>query len=273
MGIEETFRAARTNKQDSNREVIGKETSTQFLYNFGGLNEYRLENDNVVYCSGDLPKESLQIRRRAKRCCVVIRTIQQAKFTLHIDGADNFIYLGTGRKFHGRVFIEGERNLFFFGDQSTSEFSSHFIGGSDKSIIFGSDCMVSSGVAVRNHDGHAIVDLDMRAVIDPPGSVLVHPHVWLDDNVNVMKGAVIGAGTIVTANATVISAIPARSVAIGCPAQPVESTKGKVSWTRSPLPSVQDIKDAAALAGGEGSKGTMLNQIFRRQADAFDDGA
>lgn len=273
MSVEEIFRAARANKQDRNREVLGKESGARFLYNLGGLNEYRLENDNVVYCTGDLPKEALHFRRRAKGCCAVIRSIHRAKFNLHIDGTDNLIYLGTSQKFNGRVVIEGERNLFLFGDQSTSEQSAHFIGGSDKSVIFGTDCMVSSSVAVHNHDGHAVIDLDTRAVMNQPASVLVHPHVWLADGATVMKGVTIEAGAIVTANATVISDVPARSMVMGCPAQLIESSKGKVSWTRNPQPSEQDIKDAAALAGGEGLKGTMLDQFFRRQAAGFDDGA
>lgn len=55
------------------------------------------------------------------------------------------------------------------------------------------------------------------------GSVKIEDHVWLPWRVFIMPGVIIGRRSIIGANSTVTTSIPAHSMAVGCPAKIVKS--------------------------------------------------
>ena len=269
MTASEVMKMARANKNDPNRAVIGPEgDSYNFAYRLENLTETRI-GENTIYSADPLPKDCV-IFGKARRCTVIIGHMKSGLFKIYVNGTDNVVYLGSTKKFQGKIAIEGERNLFFFGDQSTCNFAGFLVAGQDRSVIFGTDCMLSFQISIRNTDSHAIVSLESNSVTNPPESVLIHHHVWVGEGAKVLKGVTIEPGAIVAANATVVANVPARSVAVGLPAKIIEASKGKVSWTRNSNPTVQDIKDVADAVRTRGAMKSLIDTLTFKRRPSLD---
>ncbi len=268
LSVAAAFQAARTNKADPHRSAIGKEGKNgDFLYNFDRLFETRF-GENLVYAPQAVAEDAVKFTKRSKNNRVVLRSIGSGVQKIVVDGTDNFIYLGASKKFQATVVVEGKRNLFFFADSATCNFAAFLVSGEDKSMIFGTDCMVSFRITARTTDSHAMIDLDTKLVTNPPESVLVHPHVWVGEGAKILKGATIGAGSIVAMNATVARGeIPPRSIAVGLPAKVIEKSKGKISWTRTQTPDEEEIDEMIELVRDRTPRETMLNKLLGRKPD------
>lgn len=57
-----------------------------------------------------------------------------------------------------------------------------------KGICVGNDCMFSKGIYILNSDMHAILD-EKGKLINPSEDVYVGNHVWIAQNVEILKGA------------------------------------------------------------------------------------
>lgn len=88
-----------------------------------------------------------------------------------------------------------------------------------ESIEIGNHCLIGDMVTIIDSDFHGIAP-DKRqseTVLSQP--VKIEDHVWLGSRVIVQKGVTIGANSIVTPNAVVVSSIPPNTIAGGVPAR------------------------------------------------------
>ena len=94
-----------------------------------------------------------------------------------------------------------------------------------QSVRIEQGALLARNVYIADH-GHAFHDPDEAihrqglASIEP---VRIGPRSWLGQNVVVLPGTDIGAGSIIGANSVVRGVIPPRSVAVGAPAKVVRS--------------------------------------------------
>lgn len=88
-------------------------------------------------------------------------------------------------------------------------------------IEIGELCMFSYGIVLRNHDSHRILNPETKEVLNPPKDIILGKHVWIAQNVTILKGcqigdnSVIGFGSIVTkgcAPGSIMTGVPARVV-------------------------------------------------------------
>jgi acetyltransferase-like isoleucine patch superfamily enzyme len=166
---------------------------------------------------------------------------------ISVQGSDNAVIM-CGGAWHSNfsVHVSGHGSLCFIGRGATFVNATMFVTGDGVSVVFGEDCMVSHGVMVRTYDQHAMIDLLSGAWVNEPKSVLIGPHVWLGQEVLVLKGATIGAGSIIGARSTVTGDIEARTLAIGAPARAVRSG---ISWIRGAVPADAAVAAMRALLG------------------------
>ncbi len=185
-----------------------------------------------------LPKQDLKISKQ---------------FRINFQGDNNILILGKGTEING--FIEfrshrglaifsdnnkhpgfcncrlvGSDELIFFGYGATSFGVTCVAHEKDSKIIIGDDCMFASNIWIRNSDMHAIFDLSTQNRINFSQNVLIQPHVWLGQDVLLLKNAKIGVGSIIAARAVVTNDIPDFSLAGGVPAKVI---KNNVSWDRN----------------------------------------
>ncbi|WP_051650391.1 Coenzyme F420 hydrogenase/dehydrogenase, beta subunit C-terminal domain [Selenomonas sp. AB3002] len=93
-----------------------------------------------------------------------------------------------------------------------------------KSINIG-DAIIAPNCYIVDSDYHKI--LEDGKVINPPAPVKFEGHVWLGQNVTILKGVTIGRGCCIGAKSLVTKDIPADSLAVGVPAKVVRSN---IEW-------------------------------------------
>lgn len=77
-------------------------------------------------------------------------------------------------------------------------------------------------------DGHDILYNGDR--INPARDITIGEHVWLADNVTILKGVDIGSGSIIGINSTVTKSIDHSCIAAGNPAKKI---KNNINWNTS----------------------------------------
>ncbi len=104
-----------------------------------------------------------------------------------------------------------------------------------QNLIVGKDAMFSFGSWIRTSDVHPIYQIESGERVNKPASILIGDHVWIGQDVKLLKGATIGSGSIVGANAIVTSTVPNNAVVVGNPAKVV---KEGVFWERPSMHAV-----------------------------------
>jgi len=85
-------------------------------------------------------------------------------------------------------------------------------------IEIGEDCLIASGVIIRDHDGHAIGSVSEKPT-QVVKNVTVKDHCWIGHNAIVLKGVTIGEGAVVAAGSVVTRDVRERSLVGGIPAR------------------------------------------------------
>ena len=106
------------------------------------------------------------------------------------------------------------------------------------SVTIGNDVLCGSNVLIIDHahgsysgpDEHTSPDVPPNTrPLSTSRTVEIGDRVWLGDNVSVLPGARIGAGSVIAAHSVVTGDIPANVIALGSPARPIrrweESTR------------------------------------------------
>lgn len=94
-----------------------------------------------------------------------------------------------------------------------------------KRIKIGSSCAISWNVTIIDSDFHPWSINGLSKEISKP--VIIEDHVWIGNNVIVLKGVTIGSGSIVGAGSVVTRNVPKNCLVVGNPAKIV---KCDVSW-------------------------------------------
>jgi acetyltransferase-like isoleucine patch superfamily enzyme len=158
---------------------------------------------------------------------------------------NNHVEIGSTLKMSGcTVTIKGNNNILRIGDNVRLRNTFIEIIGENCSIEIGNDCMVgnrcylsakendihiriaddcgfSRNVKIMTSDGHPIFQNGER--INPARDIVIHEHVWVADNVTILKGVTIGDGCVIGIHSLVTKSVPANSIAVGIPAKVVKS--------------------------------------------------
>lgn len=168
---------------------------------------------------------------------------------IYNHGKNNMVEFGKGcRMYDCKIQIFGDGNRVFIdhdcvckgmdiwisdGSQLNVGHNSHFTGNihlaclEGKNITIGRKCLFSNDITFRSGDSHVITDLaDNR--INYGRDITVGDHVWVGQQVVILKGAHIADDTIVGTRSLVTKGkYPANIVLAGSPAIVV---KEKVTW-------------------------------------------
>jgi hypothetical protein len=129
------------------------------------------------------------------------------------------------------VLLRDESQLLFFGRDVSVVHMRIELSGPGRRLVIGDDAMISSGVWIRNHDMHAIVDFDTMAVTNRPVDTLIERHVWLGSDALLLCAESIGFGSIVAAHSVVKGRTPPLTAVGGVPAKIIRQ---RTTWGRAP---------------------------------------
>ena len=197
LAAQDLWRAARSLAEDPRRGVLGQ---PGFAWMPDLVDAVRRRGSNWVAAPAGV---SVQMEGGARDNLVVVGALDAARLLITVRGSGNVVWIGGSRKFAGRITVAGRDNLFFAGAGVTCN-AGHFVLRSHaRSILIGEDSMLSFDVKVRCSDMHGIFDVATGEQVNPAQSVLIGPHVWLGEEVVVLKGVEVGAGAVVSARALV----------------------------------------------------------------------
>lgn len=161
---------------------------------------------------------------------------------------DVYLKISTSAKIVNCVIsIKGNNNHLTVGDNTTIRNSIIEIRGDNCSITIGEECIIGHGcylsakdectlsimdkcalsrnVKVMTSDGHNIYHNDR--IINTAKDIVLEQHIWVADNVTILKGVTVGRDSVLGINSTVSKDIPANTVAVGSPAK---VTKTNITW-------------------------------------------
>lgn len=180
-----------------------------------------------------------------------VNNIQFKNSKIIFKGENNYVFLdkdaqltNTTVTFHGNnsvLYIKKTRNnkidlkatlynhSFLFFDEGCSFNKSLFVIASEaKDIMIGKDVMFSSGCWIRNSDVHMIYDKQQER-INESKSILIGDHVWVGQDVSILKGTCIGSGAILGLESIVAKRVKSNSINVG---NPLKQIKENVFWDR-----------------------------------------
>lgn len=134
--------------------------------------------------------------------------------------------IGAGVKISGLVDVNSGAHL-RIGEGSTFERVHIICSGAP--IEIGEDCMFAAGVELRTTDSHPIFDIASGQRINADKPIKIGDHVWSGKQVGIMKGARVGAGSIIALGSIVTGAVRECSLIGGVPARVLRSG---VTWSR-----------------------------------------
>jgi len=152
--------------------------------------------------------------------------------SLRIDIADSRVIIGRDCRL-SCVEIYARGSEIHIGDGTGFTWNAQLLSHEPAHIRIGKDCLIASNVLISTSDMHSIVDVGTGARINPPQPIDIGDHVWLGQNVFVLKGVAIGNGSIVGAASMVTRDVPERSLAAG---SPVRIMRSDVTWRHDLIP-------------------------------------
>ena len=207
-----------------------------------------------VFSNSCLWKIYLLIRGLRKRGSLKITNNGMIRIKKTIRGNDNQLIVGKGTILNGTVihmignnnkivfgsnvnigkecsfWTEGNNITITIGNDTTFNSKVHVNAQENNtSITIGNDCMFSNSIIIRTSDSHPIYDITSGERINSAKNVLIEDHVWIAPNSKVMKGVVIGSGSIIGSDTMVTKDVPSNTLAVGHPAKVVK--KG-IKWTK-----------------------------------------
>lgn len=151
------------------------------------------------------------------------------------------------------VFLRSSRQTLLWGAGATAVEAFIEVAGNERSVYVGDDCMLSSGIGIRNYDMHTIFSLDDDSIINgEPDDISIEQHVWIGQDALLLSPKTIGYGSIVGAKSFVNAAMPSTSIVAGSPAKVVRTG---ASWCRSVTGIAPQTKERLARLRSRSSPG------------------
>lgn len=197
------------------------------------LNIYIFNNFSVRATGGG--RNTIQVKRGGifMSCKITISGINNTlivadgginrvkKLRIFIKGNNNIIKIGSNNSICDMtVFVEDDNNTLTIGNNN------RFAGDIELALMEGTqisiadNCLFSSNIKIRTGDSHSLLDNYSRNRINKSKSISINNHVWLGQNVSVLKGvtlfenSVVGMGSLVTKTIDkgncVIAGVPAK---------------------------------------------------------------
>lgn len=153
---------------------------------------------------------------------------------IRLDGHDNLIEIGDNVRFSsGKIYLRATRGQHIrLGAETTVE-GAYLLVDEASSIDIGRDCMLSTDIIIRTGDKHSIIDQVTGERLNRSRDVRIGDRVWIGRDVQVLKGAVLQAETVVATRSLVSRAFAEGNCVVG--GVPAVMIKRGICWDRRML--------------------------------------
>ena len=173
-----------------------------------------------------LQKIRNKIRIKGRVSLDIAKSAKIAGCDISIRGENNRLEVEEGATLRkSQIEILGNNCSISIGKNCIIGHGCYISAKEGKKVVIKADCMLSRNVKLMTSDGHPI--FQNERVINKGADIVIEEHVWLADNVTVLKGVNIGKNSVAGINSTVTKDIEKGSIVAGNPAKVV---KTDVTW-------------------------------------------
>lgn len=192
------------------------------------IKNYDDENGNSIVVGHGVVYKSSTIVFNEKNSSISIgdRCILNCHIIL---GNNSHISIGEDSIINGRISI-GAWSSVVIGRELNVTSNLTIRAVENTRILIGDNCLFASNIIIRSNDGHPIYDTKTHKRLNLSKGIIIGKHVWLADEVAVLKGVKIGDGSIIAMRSVVTKNIPEKCIAAGIPAKVIK--KG-CTWEHS----------------------------------------
>ncbi len=155
---------------------------------------------------------------------------------IYIKGNNNEIELGSNCNLKEiNIICRNDNNKIKIGNNVST--AGKFWGFVDLHVMdeteisIGNECMISGNIIIRSDDGHPIYN-DNNTIINKSANIIIGNHVWIAQDVKILKGVKIADNSIIGIGSVVTKSFDKKScVLAGNPAKPI-SKYDNFRWTR-----------------------------------------
>lgn len=179
-------------------------------------------------------------------------------------GSNSIIYIKKTKNNRINIIVDIYNDSIFFMDKDCSiNTNIRIVVSEHKNLIIGKDCMFSHGCWIRNSDGHLIYDIQTNSRANISRDIIIGDHVWIGQDVNIMKSPFIGSGSILGIGSTIKSRIPSNSISSG---NPSAIQREGIFWDRSSAQPFTDLQTENSLTYQKNSQDFIFssedNSVF-----------
>lgn len=174
-------------------------------YNHIPLNNFiHIGNRNSFMCYGILKKTKIRIKGNGNK--IIIGELSRViNSNIEINGNDNTIIIGDRSLIvDGEFFIEDDLGTIEIGKDTNICGKTHLACIEGRNINIGNDCLFSANITFRTGDSHSIINCETKQRINQSKNISIGNHVWIGNQVTILKGVnildhtIIGTGSLVT---------------------------------------------------------------------------
>lgn len=184
-----------------------------------------------------LPKGSIQIDGEIRSGMIQFGFGGSPDLLKYESNKNVFIVQNGGKVvFKGRAHFSAHANILALG--ATLEFGENFrsnVGcrfSAAAGITFGNNCLLGGSCVVRDSDGHHLYDCDENNQIIAERAnkapIVIGDHVWMGNNVSVLKGVCIESNNMISYGSLITKSIPGSYQILG--GVPAKVIKKNTIW-------------------------------------------
>ena len=162
-----------------------------------------------------------KIKLKGSSSIEISKSAKMVGCNIFIRGKDNSLRIGSDTQLRNiSIEIIGDGCSVEIGNDCMVGDGCYLAVKEGSTLVLGDDCGLSRNVKIMTSDGHPIFKDGKR--VNEAKDVLLESHIWIADNVTILKGVTIASGAVVGINSTVTKDVPANVVAVGNPARVVQ---------------------------------------------------
>lgn len=192
----------------------------------------------AIFVRGEVSAKIKINFRETENCKVFIGHNVRGNITVKFHGDNSLLFIGNNCRLNQLQIKSFQNNDFIaVGNGVTTTAKNVWISGNGSgsaqpAIIIGDDCMFAYDVVIRNSDAHPIYNYNTDEQVNKPKDIVhIEPHVWIGEQVSILKSVTVGACSIIGLGSVVTKSAPRFSILNGVPAK--AQIKKDIYWSRS----------------------------------------